>query len=452
MRLWPALREQAPPVLRLAIPLVVGELGWMTMGLVDTMMVGRLSKEAMGGVSVAGILFYTVATFGMGVLCGLDTLVSQAFGAEDIDDCHRWLVSGLWLAAALVAPSMLVAAAWAPLMRLAGVHRDVLPAATEYIYAVLWSLPPLYLYTALRRYLQARNLVGGVMFSLVSANLINAGVNWLLIFGHWGFPRMGAAGAGWATTISRAYMALCVAAYLVWKERLQPTGLTGATWRPNLDRIRRVFALGLPAGLQVVFEVAVWAIAGTLAARLDPRYIAAHQIAVTAASYSFMVPLGISSAAAVRVGQLLGANDGRGAAAAGWVAILIGVAFMGCAGAYYVLAPRAVGRLLTNDSGVVETAAGFLAWVAMFQLFDGAQAVATGALRGAGNTRAAAIAHLVGYWLIGLPAGYWLCFFAGWGAAGLWAGLCLALVLIGVALAGAWWRTALGFASYRAVR
>ncbi|MBM3794975.1 MAG: MATE family efflux transporter [Acidobacteria bacterium] len=438
---WAEWRRELRPLLKLALPIVAGELGWMTMSLVDTMMVGRLSTEAMGGVSVAGILFYSVATFGIGLMFGLDTLVSQAYGAGDVRDCHKSLVNALWLTAPMAPLLMLAALGWGPVMEWSGVHPAVLREAKPYLRSLTWSMPPLLAYAALRRYLQSMSLVRPVMFAMVSANLVNAFANWVLIFGELGAPAMGSEGAGWATTVSRIYMAAVLAATAWWQDRRYGTALWEAPLRPDFARIRALAALGFPAALQIVIEVSIFALATTLISRLDPVSLAAHQVALSAASYSFMVPLGLGSAAAVRVGQLIGAQDRLGAARAGWTAISLGVTFMGCCGLLFVGAPGLVARAFSNDARVIEASAVMLALAALFQLFDGAQGVATGALRGAGNTRATAIAHGIGYWLVGLPLGYVLCFRAGWGTPGLWAGLTAALIAIGITLAFVWRKT-----------
>ena len=433
------LRKEFRPLLELAVPLVLGELGWMAMSLVDTIMVGRVSKEAIGAVSLGSMLFHAVAVVGIGVLLALDTLVSQSYGAGDTEDCHHSLIQALYLCLPL-AP-LLMALQWSASLLLApsGVHPAVVAEAIPYLMALLWSTFPLLLYTAMRRYLQGMNLVKPVMFSLVSANLVNAGANWVFVFGNLGFPAYGATGAGWATCISRIYMSLVLVAYIYWKER-HGLGLMRANWRLDLPRIRRLVTLGLPAAMQIVVEVGVFALATVLIGRLEPRFLAAHQIALSAASFTFMVPLGLGAAAAVRVGQAIGRKDSEGANRAGWAAIILGGATMSWFGLIFVLAPGWVAGIFTTDPDVITTTGSLLAVAAVFQLFDGLQGVATGALRGAGDTRTPAVSHLIGYWVVGLPLGYYLCFSVGWGAVGLWAGLCLSLVVIGLVLTGAWWR------------
>jgi MATE family multidrug resistance protein len=314
------------------------------------------------------------------------------------------------------------------------VQPAVIREARPFLAALLWSTPPLLVYSAFRRYLQGMGLVKPVMFSLVSANIINAVFNWVLIYGHWGAPAMGAEGSGWSTSLARVYMAAVLVLYAIWRK----TGFWRAGIRPDWLRIERLLRLGFPAAMQIVIEVGVFALATTLAGKLAPEYLVAHMIALQAASISFMVPLGLGSAGAVRVGQAVGRGDFHGARVSGWSAIALGTGVMGLAGVAFVAAPRWIGRLYTNDAKAIEAGVTLLGWAALFQLFDGAQGVATGVLRGAGNTRIAAITHFAGYWLIGLPVSWVLCFWAGWAASGLWAGLCLGIIVIGIVLVAAW--------------
>ncbi len=429
-------------MLELASPLVLAELGWMSMGIVDTMMVGRLreSAEAMGAVSIGGVLFYSVAIFGMGLLLGLDTLVSNAFGAGNLEDCNRSLLSGVYVS--LFLAPILMGFIWlcVPVLHSFGIHPAVLRQAIPYLRAINWSTFPLLLYFAFRRYLQGMNLVKPVMFAVISANLVNAFGNWILIYGHLGAPAMGAEGSGWSTCVSRIYMSSVLLAYIVSFDRRQSVGLSRASFKPDLGRIRQLVGLGLPAAMQLGLEVAVFAAATALVARLEPVSLAAHQIAMNTVSFTYMVPLGVSSAAAVRVGQALGRGDLAAAARAGWTALVLGAGFMTCAGLAFLLVPEYVARIYTADPGVIKIGASLLVVAAFFQLFDGLQGVATGALRGAGDTRTPMLCHLLAYWLLGLPLGYFLCFRWRMGAAGLWIGLCIALILIGLVLLLVWRR------------
>ncbi len=432
------LRHELRPLLELAGPVVLAELGWMTMGLVDTLMVGRVSATALGAVGVGGTLCFTIAVFGIGLLLGLDYTVSRAVGAGHVQEGHGWLVQGVYVALLAALPGMALVWWGMPWLALIGVRAEVLAPAILYGRAVSWSLFPLFVLTAVRRYLQAFGMVRAVTFAVVSANLINAAGNWVLIFGHLGFRAMGAEGAGWATCLSRVYMALCLLGYLLVYDYRHRTGLRAIALRPDGTRIRRLIALGLPAATQVALECGVFATVTALAGRLEPVALAAHQIALNAASFTFMVPLGISSAGAVRVGHALGRRDLPAAGRAGWTALFLAAAFMTCAGIGFVLFPAAILRLFTPEQAVIATGAVLLLVAALFQLFDGVQVVATGVLRGSGDTRTPMLSNLIGHWMLGLPVGYALCFRRGWGVVGLWVGLCIGLVAVAVVLLWVW--------------
>jgi len=425
-------------MLKLAAPLVVAELGWMGMGIVDTMMVGRVSAEAIGAVSLGSVLFYAIAIFGSGLMLGLDTLVSQAYGAGRRMDCHRALLSAAYLSLPLAPALMLLVWGWEPLLERFGINPSVLRQTIPYLRAIMWSTWPLLLYFALRRYLQAMNHTTPIMFALVTANFVNLAGNWILVYGHFGVRAMGAEGSGWATCLSRVYMIAVLLIYTLYDAIANRTGLMHAPLEPDFARIRALIKLGFPAAAQLSLEVGVFAAATALIGTLDPLSLAAHQIAMNTASFTYMVPLGISSAAAVRVGHALGRGDVPAAGRAGWTAIGLGAIFMTGAGVVLVTLPEYVARVFTTDRAVIRTAIALLAIAAAFQLFDGIQTVATGALRGAGDTRTPMLCHLLSYWLLGLPLGYVLCFIVGWRAVGLWTGLCIALILIGIVLLLVW--------------
>jgi len=316
----------------------------------------------------------------------------------------------------------------------------ILTLAIPYTKALAVGLLPLLLYFAVRRCLQAMNMVRIVAFALITANIVNAVGNWLLVYGRWGAPTMGAVGSGWSTAIARLYMAAVLVVYLLWYDHRHRTDLLKTPVDIDFPRIRRLITLGYPAALQFTLESGVFALVTTLIARLGPVPLASHQIALNTVALTYMVPLGISSAAAVRVGQAIGRKDPRAAGDAGNTAIFLGAAFMTCASAALLIFPRAIARMYTPAEDIIRATTYLLAAGAAFQLFDGIQTVATGALRGAGDTRTPMLCHLIAYWIIGLPLGYWLCFHLNWGAFGLWSGLSLALILIGLVLLLSWRR------------
>jgi MATE family multidrug resistance protein len=311
------------------------------------------------------------------------------------------------------------------------------------------------------------NIVKPITFAVVSANLLNFAGNWLFMYGNWGAPRLGLEGSGYSTSISRVYIALVLliavlrhqhkssnlrlptTAPLRSRLRSEPRPLGSVSivnkdarfnWRPQWALIRRLVALGFPSAMQILVEGAVFGVVTVMAARFDEVSLAAHSIAVNVISITFMVPLGISSAAAVRVGQAVGRKSPPGIAVSGWTALLLGAGFMSAAGLALAIVPRWIARLYTPEAAVIAASAALLRIAALFEIFDGLQVVATGALRGLGDTRTPALAHLAGYWLIGMPVAYVLCFSYGWGVTGIWVGLTSALILIGLILLVAWHR------------
>jgi MATE family multidrug resistance protein len=422
----------------LAIPVVLAELGWVTMGLVDTLMVGGLGPEAIGAVGIGTSLFMGVCIFAMGLLLGLDTLVAQSFGAGRVDECHRWLAHGIVLSLLLTAPVMLVLRLLSSALGAWGLNPLVLELLRPYLDALTWSVLPLLLYASFRRYLQGMGAVRPVMVALITANLVNLFANWVLIYGRLGAPRMGVGGSAWATVIARIGMAGVLLCVILQRERGRRPGLFATPVRIEIARMRRLLALGFPAASQVTLEVGVFAAATALAGKLAPASLAAHQIAINIVAFTFMVPLGVASAGAVRVGHAVGRHDGAGAVRSGWTALLFGTFFMSCAAVVFLLAPRQLIGAFTPDTGVIETGVSLLLVGALFQLFDGVQGVATGVLRGLGDTRTPMLWNLAAHWFIGLPVGYALCFVAGYGVIGLWWGLSLGLVICGVALLVVW--------------
>lgn len=429
-------------MLALSAPVVMAELGWVTMGIVDTLMVGRLGADAIGAVGLSSVLFFAVAVFAMGLLLGLDPLVARAFGAQRIDECHRWLVAGIWLGLLIALPIVGVVVLMNATLSAWGLPPGVLVLSRPYLSILTWSLPPLLLYVAFRRYLQAMNVVRPVMIALVAANIVNAIANWILIFGHLGAPAMGVPGSAVATLAARIFMAACLFAVIVRREAHTTPRLIDTPMHLDIARVRQLFALGLPAAGQAVLEVGVFAAATALAGRVSANALAAHQIALNMASVTFMVPLGVASAAAVRVGQAVGRHDPRGASTSGWTAIALGVGFMAAAATVFLAIPRILIRAFTDDAAVVEVGVALLFVAAVFQLFDGLQGVTTGALRGLGDTRTAMLWNLAGHWLVGLPLGYLLCFRWQFGVVGLWWGLSTGLMICGVALIAVWTKRA----------
>jgi MATE family multidrug resistance protein len=416
-------RRELRPMLAIAAPLALAELGWMAMGLVDTIMVGHLPYPAvpLSAAALAQVLYNTLA-FGVGgILLGLDTTIAQSHGADDYPAANRWLWQGVLLALAL-SGLLMGLYALAPLgLRHLPTQRAIFESAIPTLQALSWGTIPLLLTFTLRRYLQAFNHVRIIAAALVSANLINLLFDWLLIFGHsWqiaghhiGWTPLGVVGSGIATALARAYQAaFSIFASLILSRRnrygLFSRGL--ASLRPHWANLRRLLALGVPSGATILVEIAIFAVVTSLIATLGPVPLAGHEIALNCISFTFMVPLGISAAASVRVGQAIGRGSIPEARAAGWAAIALGALVMLCAASIFLAIPHALAAAFTHDAPVIADAVPLLSIAAIFQLCDGLQITAIGALRGAGDTHSGFITHLCSYWLLGLPLGTYLCF------------------------------------------
>ena len=425
-------------LLALAIPVALSEIGWMTMTVVDVIMVGKLGPPAIGAVGLGNAIYYAPSLFGIGLLLGLDTMVSRAWGAKDFDNCHRWLAQAMYIALAFTPLLMLFIVVAQPLFTARGVDPVVGVLTRSYVSILNWGTLPLLVYGGFRRYLQGVGLVRPVTFALISANLVNLAGNWIFIYGKLGMPALGVRGSALSTVFSRIYMA-AVLVYFAWRHERGRGHPLFAHWPgPDWARVRVLLNLGVPAALQVVLEVAAFGAVTIMAAHLDPVALATHEIALSCAAYTFMVPLGISAAAAVAVGHAIGAGNPARARRAGWMAIGLGVAFMGLAAVGFLVIPRPIMEIYSRDPRILAMGVHILMIVAAFQIFDGCQTVATGALRGMGETRFPMLTNFAGYWLFGLPLGAVMCFKLGWGLSGLWTGLTLALIVIASLLLRRW--------------
>ena len=405
---------------------------------VDTIMIAPLGPAAIGAIGVGNSAFYTLAIFGMGLLLGLDTLVSQSHGAGDKADTHHSLAQGVYSALLITVPLMVIFQYMPPLFAMLGITPEVSRPAGQFVRALSLSTLPLLLYGAFRRYLQAIGHVRPVMFVLISANLINWLFNWLLIQGHWGLPALGVTGSALSTCLARVYMAMLLLGFIWWFERGSEEGLRSLVRPPDAGRLLQLMGIGLPAATQILLEIGAFGAAAMMAGRLEPVALAAHQIALNCAALSFMVPLGISSAAAVAVGQAIGRGEPAVARGDGFIAIGLACVFMSFAAVVFLVIPTQILQFFTRDESIIRTGVSLLGIAAIFQLFDGIQTVATGALRGIGDTRLPALMNFIGYWIFGLPIGYVLCFHYGYGVQGLWWGLTLALVAIALVVLASW--------------
>lgn len=416
----------------LALPIVGVQLGTQSMGLVDTIMVGHISAHVLAAVALGNLYFFNVVIFGTGVLMALDPVVSQALGAGDHGDVARALQRGLVLSLLLSAFSIALLAPAGPVLRWFHQPPDILDDARKYLLISIAGVVPYFIFVVLRQTLQAMSRVAAIVGTLLLANATNAGLNWVFVYGHLGSPPLGAPGSAIATAASRWLMALLVAA-LNWRRlRSYLRRVSPPAWEPAA--VWRLLRLGAPIGGQQMLEVGAFGAIGLLMGALGTIPMAAHQIAITLASLTFMVPVGVGSAAAVRVGLAIGAGDRPRASAAVHAAYVCGVGFMVCTAALFLLAPRALALAFTGDPGVVALAVVLIPIAGVFQIFDGAQAVGAGVLRGTGDTTAPLLVMLGAYWLLGIPVSGYLGLRTRWGPAGLWFGFVVSLACVAVFL------------------
>lgn len=427
-------RSDLNDLVRLALPVVGVQLGLMAMGVIDTIMVGRVSALDLAGVALGNLYFFGVAVFGMGVLFALDPVVSQAVGAADDAAVARGVQRGGVLAAVLAVLAMALLVPSGPALSLLGQPADVVPVAARYALALIAGVPPFYLFIVLRQSLQAMGHVRAILIVAVAGNVLNVALNWALIYGHLGFPAMGAVGSGWATTGSRWFMlvALLALGWPLLAHSLHPLRRAAFARRP-LGRMLRV---GTPVGAQQFLEFGVFGAAGLLMGLLGSIPLASHQVALQLAALTFMVPVGVAQATGILVGQSVGRGDAPGARRATGAGLTVGVGFMAMTAVVFLAAPNPLARVFSDDAAVVETAALLLPIAGVFQVFDGTQVVAAGALRGVGDTRVPMIVNLVGFWLVGLPVSAVLGLGPGGGPPGVWWGLAIGIGVVAVLLTG----------------
>ena len=428
-----ALRAEVGSVARLAGPIALTQLCLMGLGTVDLLMVARLDKAETAALLLGNVWKMATQLVAMGFVFGMDPFISQAHGAGDARGAGLALQRGvvLGLAAALALGVVWLLAE--PGLVLLGQDPEAAHAAGRYVAVQVPSLPFFMGFVALRQYLTGRRIVRPTLWVVVVANVLNVGLNWVLVFGHLGFPRLGALGSGIATSVVQV-------SFLVLLFGWARTGrLFEGAWVPwsraalDLEKLFAMLRVGVPTALQLAFEVWAFQIVVLWAGWLGEVELVAHGISFNLIALAFMVPLGTSMAAATRVGNLLGESRPGDAQRAAWVSLCLAGGFMLLSAAALVLFREALPGFYTDDASVLALCASILPIAAAFQLFDGLQVVGGGVLRGMGRTRPSAVFHLLGFYLLGLPLAYWLAFERGIGLAGLWWGLALALCVISIA-------------------
>jgi len=434
------LRQQVA----LAVPLAAQQVGLMLLGMVDAAILGRYHRDALGGAGIGGALVFGISCLGMGIVMGLDALVPQAIGAGRPGDA-RWLLrDGVRLALWVGVPLSLLVAASPLLLHLAGVDPGIAHQAELYTWARSPGVMLFLLQVTLRVFLQAHGVTRPLVAAVIVGNVVNALGDWILVFGDrglrdlglpaLGLPALGAVGAGLATALVQA---VTVLVYAIAVQQVLH-GLPRVPRPPSA--VRKILRLGLPIGLHLGAEIGAFAIASVLAGRLGKLPADSHTVAINLASFTFSIAVGVGAACAVRVGNAVGAGDHRLARRRGATGLGMGGLVMSSGAVAFLLWPAELARLLTDDAGVIAAAVPLLRVAAVFQLSDGAQAIAAGALRGAGDTDAAFVANLFGHYAVGLPVAIVCGFALDLGVVGLWWGLSAGLTATAIALVLRFWR------------
>jgi MATE family multidrug resistance protein len=404
------------------------------MGVVDTVIVGHVSSRELAAASLGNLYFYALGMFGMGIVWGIDPLVSQAMGARDHEGAARGIQRGIALA---IGTGLVVTAFCLPaesVFRLLRQPADVVPRAARFVWVSAPSLPLMLVFMSLRSSLQAMKHTRPALITIVAGNVVNLLLNWVFVFGHLGFPAMGAVGSALSSALGRVIMLslLLLIAWPVLRPMLRP-------WRPAVlarGPLVATLRIGIPIGLQTSVEFTTFAAISVFAGWFGADALSGHQVAINLASFMYMVPAGLGSASAVLVGHAIGEGDTPHARRVAASALACGGGFMLLSAVTLLVFARGFAAAYTSVTGVIAVAASLIPIAGVFQIFDGLQVVAAGVLRGAGDTRAAMISNVLGFWLVGMPVSLALGFGAHGGVVGLWWGFVAGLAAVAAFLVG----------------
>jgi len=425
-------RDDLRALVRLGAPIVAAQVGLQLMGVVSVVMVGHYSADDLAGAALGNLYVFGLLIFGIGTLYAMDPILAQAAGARDQHAVTMGLQRGVALAVLIGLAVTVLCLPAGSAFRLIHEPPDVVPRAAGFVRMSMPGLVPLLLWATLRQSLQALKKPRAVVISIVGANVVNLALNWMFTLGHLGAPAMGAAGSALAGTVSRWTM-LTLILYFARGElmpRLRP-------WHPEVMKrgpIGRTLRIGLPIGIQTSIEYSTFATIAALAGWFGTDALAGHQVAISLASLTFMVPMGLGSAAAVLVGHAIGEGDVLHARRLAASALVCGAGFMAVCGAVMLAVPRAFAEIYTSVPGVAAIAITLIPIAGVFQIFDGLQVVSAGVLRGAGDTRMPMLVNVLGFWLIGLPSSLAFGFGLREGVVGLWWGFVVGLAVISTLL------------------
>ena len=440
-------RTEMRAMLLLAWPMILTNLGQTAMTATDVLMMGRLGSRALAAGSLGSNLYFAPLIFGLGLMLAVSPMIATELGRSrhSVRDVRRTVRQGFWIAIMVALPIWALLWNAEAILVAMGQEPALAAHAATYVRTLQWAVLPFYGYIVLRSFISALERPRWALVIVFAAVAFNVLANWCLMYGNLGFPALGLAGSGWATTLSSLLMFGGLAAVVTLDRRFRRYRLFGRFWRADWPRFRTLLGLGLPIAGLLTFEVSIFNAATFLMGLIDAASIAAYAIAIQIASISFMVPMGIGQAATVRVGRANGRRDAEAVGRAGWTAFVLGVGFMAVMALLMISFPyRLIGAFIDigdpKNADVVGLAVGFLVFAGLFQIFDGAQAVASGMLRGLHDTRVPMLFALVGYWGIGLPLGVVLAFYFGLAGDGIWIGLSTGLGVVAVLLLGRWLR------------
>ena len=420
-------KDHFKQTLFLSFPLVVGQIGQLSMSVVDNLMVGKLGPEALAAASIGNVLFHMIMVVGMGISMAITPLVAAAHGRGEYGHCGKILGQGLMvnMAWALV----LCALTWvgAQCIGILNPPDEIVGPAGLYMKVLGLSLFPLMFFQSYRQFAEGVSFLRPAMVITLVANLVNVFVNWVFIFGNLGAPALGLTGAGLATFSSRLFMALALVVVVMKSPAMEKFKPSLGGFPMDWALVGRLLRIGIPGAFQYFFEVSAFAASAVMVGWMGTIELAAHQVVLNLASITFMVAMGISSASTIRVGNAVGKDDLRDVRAAGFSAQILSGAFMALAGVCFVLFRHVFPAFYVSNAQVIHMAGGLLIIVAFFQLSDGAQAVGVGMLRGIPDMKVPTLITLAAYWIIGLPSGYILAFHMGMGIYGVWMGLLISL-------------------------
>lgn len=418
----------------LAYPVMLSQLGQVMVGVADNIMVGRLGAVPLAAASLANSIFFVVLMFGIGISMAVTPMVAAADGEGKTGKIGRLLNHGFVINTVSSFLLFLFILAVSPVLKLINQPQEVVVLAIPYLLIITFSLLPFMFFQTYKQFIEGLSQTKQAMFITVIFNLLNIGLNWLLIYGNWGFPELGLNGAGWATLISRVFMAWALYIYVTKSNRYK-NYIRGLRLKQiRLTIIKKMLGIGIPTGLQFIFEVGAFSTAAIMMGWIGVNALAAHQIAINLASISYMMASGLSAAAMVRVGNQLGKRDISKLREVGFSIFGMVTVFMSVFAILFLLLKNYMPLLYIDDPQVIKMAASLLIIAGIFQISDGLQVVALGALRGLSDVRIPTLVTLLAYWVVGLPLGYFLAFKLHWNELGIWIGLLIGLTLTAIML------------------